>query len=65
MCACSAASIFLFASSKLLPRTVSDSSSQTPFQPPSDNGLGTHYPHSEYRTWSKPALSSEVKEAKA
>jgi hypothetical protein len=32
MCACSAASIFLFASSKLLPRIVSDSSSQTPFQ---------------------------------
>jgi transposase len=29
MCACSAASIFLFASSKLLPRTVSDSSSQS------------------------------------
>ena len=32
MCACSAASIFLFASSKLLPRTVTASSSQTPFQ---------------------------------
>jgi len=32
ICACSAASIFLFASSKLLPRTLSDSSSQTPFQ---------------------------------
>ena len=32
MCACSPASIFLFASSKLLPRTVTASSSQTPFQ---------------------------------
>ena len=33
ICLCNAASIFLFASSKLLPRTVSDRSSQTPFQP--------------------------------
>jgi hypothetical protein len=33
MCAWSAASILVLASSKLLPRTVSDSSSQTPFQP--------------------------------
>ena len=32
MCTCSAASIFLFASSKLLPRTVIDNSSQTPLQ---------------------------------
>ena len=37
MCACSAAPIFLFASSKLLPRTVTDSSSQIPFQPSSSS----------------------------
>jgi hypothetical protein len=37
MCPCSAVSIFLFASSKLLPRTVIDSSSQTPFQPSSSS----------------------------
>jgi hypothetical protein len=45
MCACSAASIFLFASSKLLPRTVTDQSSQTPCQPSSSSqklqSLGT------------------------
>src|SRR6266478_4857668 len=35
MCAWSSASILVLASSKLLPRTVSDSSSQTPFQPSS------------------------------
>jgi hypothetical protein len=37
MCAWSSASILVLASSKLLPRTVSDSSSQTPFQPSSSS----------------------------
>lgn len=37
MCAWSSASILVLASSKLLPRTVIDSSSQTPFQPSSSS----------------------------
>src|SRR5690242_5841004 len=37
ICAWSSASILVLASSKLLPRTVSDNSSQTPFQPSSSS----------------------------
>ena len=37
MCVCNSVAMFFFASSKLLPRTVTDGLSQSPFQPSSSD----------------------------